>query len=101
MVTRIIVKLTLNNKGSAPITKTVPKGMVVEVAQPNSPYQHAVVIRDYPVTVPPNATVTLYVEAECLNRNRQWPAGAPGNLTPFRFSGLSLGQDDLWRQFSL
>jgi len=99
-MTRIVVKLTVTNKGSAPVTKTIPKGMVVEVSEPSSPYQHATVSRDYPVTIPPKTTVTLYVEAECLNRNRSWPAATTGNLTPFRFSGLALNQNDLWEQFS-
>jgi hypothetical protein len=99
-MTRILVKITVTNRGIAPVTKTVYRGMVVEVAQPSSPYQHAMVIRDYPVTIPPKATVTLYVEAECLNRNRNWPANVAGNLTPFSFNGLALGQEDLWTQFS-
>lgn len=82
------------------MTKTIPKGTVIEVAQPNSRYQHAMVSREYPVTIPPATTVTIYLEAACLNRNRSWPTAVQGNLTPFGFCGLALSQDDLWEQFS-
>ena len=97
---RIVVKITVRNNGSMPVTKTLQKGMIVEVAQPSSPYQHAMVRRDYPVTIPPNASVTLYIEADSVDRNRRWPSGVAGNLTPFRFSGLTKDQDDLWKQVS-
>lgn len=99
-MTRIIVKLSVINKGSAALTKTIPRGTVVEVAQPDSPYQHAMVVRDYAVTIPPKTAITVFLEAECLNKNRRWPHGVPGNLTPFTFSGLVVDQDDLWEQFS-
>ena len=99
-MTRIIARIKVTNKGTAPVTKTIPRGMVIEVAKPSSPYQHATVLRDYPVTIPAKSTVTVFVEAGCLNRNRSWPQAVSGNLTPFSFTGLSASQEDLWSQFS-
>ncbi len=94
----IIVEIKIKNKNAFPVTKLIPKGAIIEVSDPNAPEQHAMVVRDYPITLPPNAIVTIYLEAMCFTKRRSWPQGTPANLTPYAFSGLYLNQDDLWRQ---
>ena len=94
----IIVEISIHNRKPFPVTKIISRGAIIEVADPNAPEQHAMVVRDYPITIPPNSTVTVYLEAMCFIKRRSWPQGTPANLTPYTFSGLYLGQDDLWRQ---
>lgn len=90
--------MKIRNRRPYPVTKKIPRGQIVEVADPNAPDQHAMVVRDYYITIPPNETVTVYLEAICFIQRRQWPQGTPANLTPYTFSGLYMDQEDLWRQ---
>ena len=94
----IIVEMRIHNRKSFPVTKSISRGTIIEVADPNAPEQHAMVVRDYPITIPPNSTVTIYLEAMCFIKRRSWPQGTSANLTPYTFSGLYLNQEDLWRQ---
>ncbi len=100
-MTRIIVKLRVTNSRPHPVTKTIPKGRIIEVAEPSSGYQVASVARDYPITIPPSTTVTIYVEAECAIKRKAWPSKVRGNLTPYLFAGPARDQEDLWRQLAL
>ncbi len=97
-MTIIIVKMEIRNRKDFPVTKRIPKGRIIEVADRKSPYQHAMVVRDYIVTIPPKEKVSVYLEAMCSIRRRSWPQGTPANLTPYTFSGLYKDQDDLWKQ---
>lgn len=98
MNTAIIVQLDILNRRSFPVTKRVPRGTIIEVSDPNSDAQHAMVVRDYVFTLPPSQQITVYVEAMCFVRRRTWPQGVAGNLTPYTFSGIVLNQQDLWSQ---
>jgi hypothetical protein len=98
MGTIIIIDIKVRNRRSYPVTKKIPRGSIVEVSDPNAPYQHAMVVRDYYITIPPNETVTVNLEAMCFIKRRQWPQGTPANLTPYTFSGLYTDQADLWGQ---
>ncbi len=94
----IVVELDIRNRRPYPVTKKVSRGTIIEIADPTSDAQHAMVVRDYVFTLPPNQEVTVYVEAMCFVRRRSWPEGVAGNLTPYSFSGLVLNQQDLWSQ---
>jgi hypothetical protein len=64
----IITKVLVRNRGNQPVTKTIPRGTVIESA--DARYQHSVVTRDYTITVPPGLDVTVYLEARCLDPTR-------------------------------
>ena len=98
MDTKIIVEIEVRNKRDWPVSKIIPRGRIIEVADPTSIAQHAMVVRDYVVTIPPNKTVTVYVEAMCFIKRKSWPQGATGNITPYSFQGASIDQNDLWNQ---
>lgn len=98
MNTVIIVEIKIRNRTDYPVTKKIQKGALIEVDDPNAPDQHGMVVRDYFITIPPKQTVTVYVEAMCFIRRRQWPQSTRANLTPYNFSGLFLDQEDLWGQ---
>lgn len=94
----IVVQLDVRNNSDYVVTRTIPRGQIVEVADPAAVYQNATVVREYVVTIPPQATATVFVEARCLNSGRSWPAGTSANLTPFAFRGPFSDQNDLWAQ---
>jgi len=99
MRNEIIVTLEIENRKSHPVTKRVPRGSLVEIADPRSDEQHAMVVRDYIITIPPKSTSTVHMEALCFAKRRSWPQGTRGYLTPYAFSGIVLNQQDLWGQF--
>ena len=94
----ILVEISVKNKKKWPVSKIIPKGRIIEVADPASTAQHAMVTRDYVVTIPPQTSVTIYVEAMCFIKRKSWPKGVPGNITPYSFHGLAFNQNDLWGQ---
>jgi len=98
MRTVIIVEMKIRNRRPYPVTKKISRGSIVEVADPNAPDQHAMIVRDYYITIPPNEMITVYLEAMCFIKRRQWPQRTAANLTPYAFSGLYTDQEDLWRQ---
>ncbi len=96
----IVVEVSVENSSASTVTRVIPRGTVIEVADPRSPVQSATVTRDYPITLPPGQKTTVYLEAMCLENWKGWPAGQHGRLTPYCFQGPFADQDDLWRQIS-
>ena len=96
----IVVQITVENSSERTLTRVIPRGTVIEVADPRSDAQSATVTRDYAITLPPGQETTVYLEAMCLENWKDWPTGQPGRLTPYCFQGPFADQDDLWGQIS-
>ena len=93
------IKVTIRNESGRPITTTIPKGTVVEVANPHERSQSLVVERDVVVTLPPG-THTIKLPGLCLNKDLSSPSMTPGNLTVFRLTATFTTQSDVWKLIS-
>jgi hypothetical protein len=93
------IEVTLRNDTGGPMTTTIPKGTVVEVADARMQSQSLVVQRDVRVTLPPGQH-TIKVPGLCLNRDLASPSGVPGRLTVFRLAAPFQTQDEVWNLIS-
>ena len=97
---KIVVELTVENSSSKTLTRVIPRGTVIEIADPRSRVQNASVTREYPITLPPGKRTTVYLEAMCMEKWKSWPSGQHGRLTPYCFQGPFADQEDLWAQMA-
>lgn len=89
------IEVTIRNETGAPTTTTIPKGTVVEVADPRKRSQALVVERDVRVTLPPGEH-TIKLPGYCMNQDLSVPSSDPGRVTIFRMTAPFHSQNDVW-----
>lgn len=89
------VEITIGNNTSEDVICMIPKGHVFENKVVGTRRQNVAAAREYRLVIPAGSSVTVDIEALCLNRTYARPSG-PANVSIFKVSSAFSSQADLW-----
>src|SRR5262245_14067621 len=96
----IDVTVTLANDTDEEMTVRIPAGSIFEAAQTDFGVQNVAVVTDDQIRIAPKSKARVVMTGRCLNRMRSVPNSTPGRPTPFRYSGPSMDQTEIWNRVS-
>lgn len=90
------VDVKLKNNQPYDVLCVIPKGHIFENKEIGTGRQNVAAVRQYEISIPAGSTVTVTIEALCINQSYASPSG-PGNVSIFKIAKPFSSQPGLWQ----